>query len=150
MLLFKLLGLALIFTVCFASGFLKAESLKKRSDKLQEILKALNRLGELIRMGNYEIGELVGLCFKPSQATAENGKIKLSKEYLLKEDIKILEDFFTDFGVADRSAEYERTKLFYSLLESQHSAAAGVYGQLGRLYRSIGLMGGLILCIFLM
>lgn len=150
MLLFKILGLLLILGVCVVSGFLKADVLKKRSEKLQKNLEALNRLGELVRIGSYEIEELVMLCFSADTVAVEKGHIKLSGEYLLKEDIKILEDFFRGFGMADREAEYERTKLFYSLLENQYSAALGVYGKLGRLYRSIGFMGGLILCIFLM
>ena len=150
MLLFKALGLALVFGVCMLFGILKAEALKKRSERLQKIIKALNRLGELVRMGSYEIGELIKLCFKLDAVWLEKNCIRFSKDYLLKEDIKILEDFFVGFGMADRDAEYERTKLFYALLENQYSAAAEVYSRLGRLYRSIGVMGGLILCIFLM
>lgn len=150
MLLFKIFGLLFIFSVCAVLGVLKSDSLKRRGERLQDILKSLSRLSELIRMGNYEMDELVSICFDSSVISVSCGKFRLKEEYLLKEDVTLLRDFFADFGMTDKESEYERTKFYYSLLKAQHSTALKVHSELGRLYRSIGFMGGLILCIFLM
>ena len=136
--------------MCAVLGVLKSDSLKRRGERLQDILKSLSRLSELIRMGNYEMDELVSICFDSSVISVSCGKCRLKEEYLLKEDVTLLRDFFADFGMTDKESEYERTKLYYSLLKAQHSTALKVHSELGRLYRSIGFMGGLILCIFLM
>lgn len=148
--LFKISGLIFVFGACALSGLLKAENLKRRSQRLEEILKSLSRLGELVRIGGYEITELINLCFDSKVIKNRDGNFFISEEYLLKEDTALLKDFFGGFGTADKEGEYERTRLYYSLLKQQYTAALRSYSELGRLYCTLGLLGGLILCIFLM
>ena len=150
MLLFKISGLLVVFLVSASLGLLKSESLKLRCDRLEKIVKSLNRLCELVRIGGYEIDELISVCFDSNIINSEKGNFFICEEYLLKEDIDILREFFNGFGVTDKEGEVKRIKLFCSLLEGKHRDAQKAFLELGRLYRSVGLMGGLILCIFLM
>ena len=150
MLLFKILGLGVVFLVSAALGRLKSEKLRQRRDKLGEIIKALNRLCDLVRIGGYEIDELISLCFDSSVLSFEKGNFFICEEYLLKEDISLLKELFSGFGVSDKEGEAKRIKLFCSLLEDKHYNAEKNFSELGRLYRSVGLLSGLILCIFLM
>lgn len=148
--LFKALGLLFLFTACAMFGFLKSESLKKRKIALGVFIKALSQIAELVRIGTYEIEELCRLCFETSFVKMENGAPKLLCEELADSDKELIEEYFKGFGLTDTESEYKRTKLYISLLEQQYSSAAELYSKQGGLYRSVGLMGGLILCIFFM
>lgn len=150
MLLFKILGLAVIFGVSAAFGILKADGLKHRCDRLSGIIKSLNHLADLVRIGGYEIDELISICFESDILSFKKGNFLICEEYLLKEDISLLREFFLGFGVSDKEGEYERIRLFCALLEPRFAEAQKSYSEQGRLYRSVGLLGGLILCIFLM
>lgn len=148
--LFKFLGLTVIFCVCGVGGILKAERLRCRAERLNEFIKALSRLAELIRIGNHEIFELCSLCFEEGLLNSENGKIVPLGECLEKGDCQIIEEFFGGFGIADTVAEQNRTELYINMLKREYSTAVELYKTNGGLYRSVGFMGGLILCIFFM
>ena len=60
--LFKLLGLLIILLVSSSLGILKSENLKKQASDLAEFIKSFSQLSELLRIGNYEIDELVNIC----------------------------------------------------------------------------------------
>ncbi len=148
--LFKILGLLFLFTVCTVLGFIKSEALKKRTMALSVFIKALSQIAELVRIGTYELDELCRLCFENSFVTMENGRPKILCEHLLPADKELLDEYFKGFGITDTESEYKRTRLYISMLEQQHSSAAELYSKQGGLYRSVGLMGGLIICIFFM
>ncbi len=146
--LFKILGLAAVFFVCSAWGFLKAEDMKQRERKLNQLLKSFSHMQELVRMGGYELEELCKLCFEPNLIIENNGCAGLKTERLAADDVKLIDDFFEGFGLGDAKAECERIKLFITLLGQHRDNAAELYETRGRLYRSVGVMGGLIICIF--
>lgn len=148
--LFKPLGLLFLFTACAMLGVLKSEALKRRTVLLKKFIKALSQVAELVRIGTYEIEELCSLCFEGSLVTAKNGEFCLVCEYLTAPDRELLEEYLKGFGIADTESEYKRTRLYISMLEQQYSSAAEAYAKQGGLYRSVGLMGGLIICIFFM
>ena len=150
MLLFKISGLLVVFLVAASLGLLKSESLKLRCDRLEKIVKSLNRLCELVRIGGYEIDELISVCFDSNIINSEKGNFFICEEYLLKEDIGLLREFFNGFGVSDKEGEAKRIELFCTLLNAKYQDAQKTFLELGRLYRSVGIMSGIIICIFFM
>lgn len=147
MLLFKISGLLLILTVCSALGILKAESLKIRCKSLEETIKALISLSERIKVGCYERDELIYSCFGNRLIIDSDCNIKLLELQLNDGDFKLLNEFFKGFGMTDRNSEYERAVLYCSLLKERYSSAKKIHSELSRLYCTIGIMSGIILCI---
>ena len=148
--LFKLLGLSIILLVCSGFGILKSESLKQQSSDLAEFIKAFSQLSELIRIGNYEIDELVYICFKNNLGFLRNSEFIINCSSLSETQNKLIKEFFCGFGFSDTEGEHSRTVLYINQLKTEHEEALKRYATLGSLYRSVGFMGGLIICIFLL
>ena len=138
-LLFKLLGFALIVLTTTAIGFLKSYYLNMRYKKLCSLKNSLADLKQRIRLSYGEIDELLAVSFKDTPDLYS---------YLEKSDIEIIDNFLKNIGMSDTKAECERCELYISLLDAQIIKAQKNYNELNKLYKSVGFMGGLFICIF--
>lgn len=144
---FKLFGLLMIFSAASLSGFMKSMQLKQRYKKLCQICRSLGDLKERIRLNSGEISRLIAQCFG-ALAAAENGSFKVNEYGLEKEDIALINEFFHNIGMSDTAAECERAELYISLISKKCSEAEQKCKELCRLYNSIGILGGIFICIF--
>lgn len=140
-LLFKILGFILIIATTFSIGFLKSSELGIRYKKLQSIQKGIGELKERIRMGGGEIDRLLASSFP---------QYPIDYCSLEKDDIEILNDFFSNVGLSDTKSEYERCEVYINLLKNKIEEANAKYRETAHLYKSIGLLGGIFICIFLL
>lgn len=145
---FKTAGLLLLFLCCSAFGVMKARSLKKRSDKLSGFIKGICELSERIRTGGGEIERLLRLCFENGLGEYKKGKFLPFGEYLLKEDISLLNEFFKDLGMRDSRAEYERCCLYKALIENKQKEAERIFRELSKLYNTLGVLSGIFIILF--
>lgn len=148
--LFKTLGLLIIFSVCSGIGILKSENLRKQSCDLTEFIKSFSQLSELVRIGNYEIDELSSICFNKSLGFFEKHEFIINCSSLTETQNKIIKEFFEGFGFSDAKGEYNRAELYINMLKSEQKQSLSKYSAVGSLYRSVGFMSGLIICIFLL
>lgn len=137
--LFKLSGFTLIIITTYIAGYLKSNSLNLRRKKLIAIKSAINDLKQRIRLSHTEIDKLISVSFKDILDIYSN---------LEKRDIEIIKDFFNDIGMSDSKAEYERCELYISLINTQIAEAEKNYTELSKLYKSIGFLSGIFICIF--
>ncbi len=135
---FKILGFVLIIFTTSAIGFLKSAELKGRYKKLLSINKSIANLKEQIRLHGGEIDRLLSQSFE---------KIPVDYSNLEKGDVEIVDEFFKNLGSSDTLSEYERCELYITLLKSRSEEAEEKYLELGRIYRSIGVMSGIFICI---
>ena len=147
-LIFKALGLIIVFCVFALWGFLKANALSARSRKLGVLTRSINQLAEFIKNDGSEIARLINTCFEKSEVTIRDGKINYNNLFLEKEDIALLVGFFEGLGKNDRQSEYERTKLFAKTLEKQSIEAREKNANLSKLYSSLGVLIGIFFVIF--
>ena len=147
--LFKLSGLIIIFASSAGFGFYNSYKLKMREKKLHKIICSMTELKERIKAGAGEIGELVNKSFGEIAELSQDG-VKLDTEWLLKSDTELLEEFFTDIGMTDSEAECERAELYTALMQKQCNDAEKRCGELCRLYGTLGVLGGLFICVFLL
>ena len=147
---FKWVGLLIIFSVCSAAGLLKSVKLAKRADKLNSIARSVSVLAEHIRGDSREIEQLIFICFSRDTAIFKNGKIEFEKQNMNEEDIALAEEFAKEFGSRDIVGEYERTKMYAGLFKKQGELAEAQCLKLGRLYSTLGVLGGVFICIFLL
>ncbi len=137
--LFKGLGFALILLTTTVLGFLKANSLNLRYKKLCNIKNAVTDLKQRIRFSRSEIDKLLAISFKDIPDYYSN---------LEKDDIEIVEGFIENIGMADTKAECERCELCISLLDTKIAEAQKNCTELNKLYKSMGVLGGVFICIF--
>ncbi len=149
MLLFKALGLVTLFFACSAQGFLKAQSLKKRAEKLALAEKGLSQTAEFIRGEGCEKERLVSRCFTEEMVIIGSQGVVVNGAFFEGEDILLMEEFFSGFGMGDVEGEYNRTRLYTQLIKKQKEQAQENAQRLCRLYRSLGVLSGIFLCIFL-
>ena len=150
MLILKVLGLLTIFTVSCVLGFLKSSALNKRAGKLLDFLKGMDFLGERIKMGASEITELLKISFKEELITYEESGFFVNNDYLKTEDIEPINEFLAKLGMGDTNSEYERIKAYKAIIELQHKAAESDCLNLCKLYKTLGVLTGVFICIFLL
>lgn len=138
-LLFKALGFVLIISSTTLFGFLKSNSLRARYKKLCSIKNAVSDLKQRIRLSHGEIDKLIALSFE---------KIPDYYSDLGKSDIEIVKEFFSNIGLSDTKAECERCELCISLIDTQILEAQSDCQNLSKLYKSIGFLSGIFICIF--
>jgi hypothetical protein len=138
-LLFKILGFVLIIFTTSAIGFLKANELNLRYKKLCNFSKSIGNLKEHIRLHSGERERLLKICF---------GEFPLNYSSLTKDDVELMGEFLKDFGFADTKAEYERCQLYINFINQKSDEAKQKYSELNRLYKNIGVLSGVLICIF--
>ena len=140
-LLFKICGFSLIVLATTMIGFKKSGELKLRYKKLCNIQKGLNNLKERIRLQNGEIDRLIKLSF---------GEYPINSDYLENDEYDMVEEFFKNIGMSDSDSEYKRCELYISLIKTKADEALTKQNELSKLYKSMGVMGGLFICILLL
>ena len=149
MLIFKISGLIIVFAVSCLFGFYKSLGLKIKADRIYSLVRSLEKMAEHIRLGNLEILLLIEKCFDKELVFVKQNKICVNKEILDEESIKITEEFFSSIGTGDKKAESDRTTVYKNMLEKEYNDAYKVYKEQGRLYNTLGVLGGLFLILFL-
>lgn len=138
-LLFKISGFALVIFTTSAIGFYKANELALRYKRLCDLHKCITTLKECIRLHGGEIDSLLQKSFS---------EFPINTAHLKKSDTKLLDEFFSTLGSGDTSIEYERCELYINLLKRQSQEAYEQYRELARLYKNIGVLSGVLICIF--
>ena len=134
----KVLGLIFIMVVCTAFGFLKALALKSRVDSLQQIKNGILKLKEQLRLHKGNKQQLLKNCFPVLQ-----NLLGLSHS-----DKTLWNDFVTNFGKGDTKQEFERCNAFIALYDNALLQAQNEYEKQQKLYKALGVLSGLFICIF--
>ena len=138
-LLFKITGFIFIIFTTSAIGFYKANALNLRYKKLCALQKSMVTLKEGIRLHSGEAEQIIRLSFD---------EFPVEYTYLKKEDAKLLDEFFFSFGNSDTAAEYERCEFYLNLLKTRAEDAKKQHSELARLYKNVGVLSGILICIF--
>ena len=147
----KIFGIILIVLACGTYGFLQAEKIQKRALYLREIYAKFDNLKERMRGGAGELSQLLLVCFDGCPSLKiEGSEVTVLKDFLLFEDVEILEDFFSCIGCLDAEGEYSRICVFQGLINTQYKAACEEAGKKSRLIRTAGVSVGAALGILLL
>lgn len=145
----KILGCVLVFTAASAFGMNASVKYLKRQKKLKTISDGLIKMQCVIKSGGFDRIRLIGNCFDEKDITVSGGEIRINPEYLLKEDIEILEIFFKSFGLSNTENEINNIGIAVKLTEIQYDKAALAAKKNAPLFKTLGICAGLALCIFL-
>ena len=160
----RIIGAVMIVSAGSMIGFLKSEALKKRTESIEKIISGLNLLetdicysetdlsGALFSIGeNHKIGMFKTIAKNLSKdgIKAAIGTALGEEEFLLERDKAPLRALGDNLGMTDSLTQSQAIKrAVLSLLEGKKNAQ-DEYKRLGRLYRSCGVLGGILGAIIL-
>ncbi|MBQ7986106.1 MAG: stage III sporulation protein AB [Clostridia bacterium] len=160
----RIIGAAMIIFAGSMIGFLKSDALKKRAECLDRIISGLNLLETDISYGKtdlscalFSIGEThkIGM-FKTIAKNLSKDGIKSAictalgeEEYLLERDKAPIKALADNLGMTDCVAQVQAIKRATSSLLDGKKNAQEEYARLGKLYRSCGVLGGILGAIVL-
>ncbi|MGZ9586148.1 stage III sporulation protein SpoIIIAB [Paenibacillus marinisediminis] len=171
----KLIGAAIVISVATAIGWLQSASYSERPKQLRTLIVGLQRLETAIVYGHSpldeafaELGEQLptpinGLFDRAAGTmrarditivTAKEAWLQALKEVckqtsLKKQDLRILQDFGMSLGVSDKDDQRNHIRHAVKRLEQEELSAREEQGKYGKMYRSLGLLSG-ILAVILM
>ena len=134
----KILGFLIIFLSSVLLGFLKAYSCEMRIKNLEKTVKELKIFSQKVKLGESEFEKIL----------SENLKENYYKNFEKKER-KILSELFENFGTREKNLEYERILIYIERLENVFLETKEKTAPLLKLYKTLGFLVGLFICIFL-
>ncbi len=160
----RIMGAIMIIFAGSMIGFLKSDSLKKRAECLDRIISGLNLLETDISYGKadlykalFSIGEnhKIGM-FKAIAKNLSKDGIKVAadralaeEEFLLERDKAPIRALADNLGMTDSVTQTGAIKRAVSSLLEGKKNAQEEYARLGRVYRSCGVLGGILGAIIL-
>lgn len=142
----KVIGLILIFSVPSMIGFSKAYSLKKRKERLADLIKCMTSLVEYVKIGNSERKYLIEKAFGDEFSPEKNA---VRDEGLTKEDKALFGEFFQSFGKSEKKAEIDKINLYLTFLKENYKTAENDVEKLSKLYSRTGVLTGVTIVIFI-
>lgn len=150
MLVFKLVGVFLIFLVCSVWGVLKGLSVKMRYKKLLLFCGGLDTLYECINGGETELDKAIKKSFvKCGFINFKSGGFICCDNDLTLEDTTLINDFFAALGHSAKKAECDRIKAFTANVKGRLKEAETETAQKCKIYQTFGVCVGLLLGILL-
>lgn len=162
--MFRIIGAGMIIFAGSMIGFLKSDGLKKRGECLDRIISGLNLLETDIGYGKtdlskalFSIGENHKIeMFKIMAKNLSKDGIKVAldkalatEEFLLEKDKEPMRALSEILGMTDSKTQVSAIKRAVSGLLEGKKEALEEYARLGRLYRSCGILGGILGAIIL-
>lgn len=144
----KFLGIVVVVVVCTLLGLYFSLRLKLRSARLSELCLFIEELENGISAG----AELSSLIRDKGEAVGVFQKdfhTQISPDNLEKEDISLLEGFFSTLGMGDTASQLKRCETYLSLLRKQETAAAKSVREKASLIGKLGFFVGLFAAILL-
>ncbi len=151
MLSLKTVGLLLTVAAGGLLGLYLSNRLKQRFDALKWYIKLSERLSDKIRYSGAEIPKIVS-SVKGSDsyyAVEFPFTVQLKNTGLQRADEILINDFFCELGAGDTETEIKRCTLLKKELVSKLGVAEKEYKEKGRVYKSLGFLGGMALAILL-
>lgn len=148
--LFKCIGMILILVVSVIIGFgLSAKEIQKY-EKLRFVCRGINSLAERLRISNASAKKLLKLSFPDEVLSWKAEEYFINEKDFLSEDLCLFKEFLKDFGKGDAKSEYNRAIGYANLFECRYKELKEKSGTLCGLYRKLGFLVGLFICVFLM
>ena len=150
----KILGAALISFSGFSIGCMYVQRLKLRRDFLREFSVFLSSLSTAVRYRSADIAVLVNSCgelfslpendySRPFSQMWQSSIADFKKRRCLSNaDMALLKEFGEGLGTTDVEGQLNHIALYQGLFSKQQSGAEDDIIQKSKLYKSLGLFGG--------
>lgn len=171
----KLIGTVIVISAAAAIGWLQSASYAARPKQLRSIIVALQRLETSIVYGHasldeafHDLGEQ--LPSPENRLFVQAAQLMRSHEYMVmtakeawetavhdvmkhtalkKQDARILQDFGISLGISDREDQRNHIHHAVKRLEQEEQSAREEHSRYGTMYRSLGVLCGLLAVILM-
>ena len=152
MLIIKVLGIIILSAVGLLLGSNQVAKLRRRSDALYWFSTNIVFIGEHIRATANEVYDIVNsLCGKENYLRLSRPfKIEIKSEFLNKDDLLALNEFFGSLGRLDTESEIKRCEMYGKIIENRFKSAHKDFNEKNKLYKMLGLFSGLSVAIVIM
>ena len=150
MIFVKTIGVLFLFLGCAAGGFHLSSRLTKRRKSIHEICVCIGEISHLIEMGE-ERSRIINKVFLNTNLKVkenENYTVTVSCESLKKEDIHLLNEYFSRFGISDTQSQTSLCETYKKLFENLFNAAKEEERLKGQMYKTCGVLMAVALVIF--
>lgn len=144
----KLLGILIIISVSTLYGFRASAALREREKKLGLYIRLISETEDKIRQ-KQSLEDIFSDTCSSELLKYENYTVNFSKSGLLKDDIKLLEDFFASLGFGDIKSQTELCRTYKELLYKKEKEAEQETSQKAKLYSVLGFFSGLFVAVML-
>lgn len=148
--LFKCIGMILILLVSATVGFRLSAKEIRIYEKLRLVYRGINSLAERLRISNTPAKKLLKLSFSQEVLFWQMQEYFINEKDFLSEDLCLFKEFLKDFGKGDAKSEYARAIGYANLFENRYKELKEKSGPLCILYKKLGFLIGLFICVFLM
>ncbi len=149
MFVIKFVGVVLIVISGAFIGFFKSNKLVRRQEKLLLFSDGVNELHNYIDQGELELRSALDKAFSKCNFLKFKDCNILCDDNDLKNDKRLIEDFFAQLGYSSKKLECDRIDLFKLKLKSKLNEAHNDVVQKCRIYITLGICFGLIVGILL-
>ena len=148
MIIIKILGIAILFFTATALGFFAAFKGECELKNLNFFIARITELRDRILYDGSEKELLLNKVFDGSELfEIKNGKVMVLDSVVCHDDKKILDEFFLLLGTTERHSEVNRAELCLTRLKESSKRLSVQTHEKARLYRILGVCGGILGCI---
>lgn len=144
----KLLGILIIIAASTLYGFSASARLRERQRKLGLYIRLISETEDKIRQ-KQSLEDIFSEELSAELLKYENYTVVFDKLGLLKEDIRLLEEFFASLGFGDIKSQTELCRTYKELLYKKEKEAEQECSQKAKLYSMLGFFSGLFAAVML-
>lgn len=141
----------MIFSCCAACGFYFSFLLTKRRKTLHQTCMVFSEIAHLVEMGT-ERGQIIEKVFKNTDLEVTENKdytVSVNSSILKKEDVALLNEFFSRFGSSDVLSQVSLCRTYKKLFEKLYERACDEENTKGQIYKTCGVLTAVALVIFI-
>ena len=144
----KLIGILVLLFSVSAYGFYKAAKVELAEKRILQYISCISELRDRILYDGSEVLTLVKNTFGNSPLVIiKNGRVHTADCGIDDSERKIIEEFFARLGTTERQGEGSRAELCLSTLKKRNELLAEETAKKAKLYRILGVCGGIFLVI---
>ena len=147
----KIFGFIFIVGATTLFGVTLTQALKQRLNALNWFLGATEEIAEKIRYSSAELPHIVRSVYGYDTylSVDEPFRVTIKNAGLNKDDIKVLEEFFSTLGMGDGESQVKRCEVYKRQLLRRCEQADKEFSEKSRLYTRLGFLGGIGIVIML-
>lgn len=145
----KLIGAASVIIAGTYIGFDRSAALEKRLSALKNIIRMFDETEILMNYGAFTTGEILerlsaNECFE--KIIKNEGTVT---RCLAEDENKLVSDYFSQLGTTDLQGQISALKMYKTAFAERFSDLKAVKDEKCRLYRTMGILAGLFVCVIL-
>lgn len=145
----KLIGAASVIVAGTYIGFDKSAVLEKRLSMLRNILRMFDETEILMNYGAFTTGEILERLSENECFEKIINKDSSVTRCLAEDEKRLINEYFSQLGTTDLQGQLSALKMYKTAFAEKFSDLKAVKDEKCRLYRTMGILAALFVCVIL-